>query len=295
MGIIRAPRDHFLSDHDEVVIEDDYFLLVNDDEIAANTDDEDSRRRRRAKQKLRPKATGGSKSSVCGGKPKTGKRGRRYENTLYLLNLEEDEFGPEQLSIHDFVPEHFSAFAQLLAERGKMKIWNEFINMSEGEQENVLKKGRWHHKSTFSKIAEEEEEQEDEKKEKTAESVETMGKDDKRIKHPSYSCAQCFSSIDAKLQMMLRKGHVPFGLMSNLEEEVRSFFVGSPDLVMVSRLENGFERRILHAVCQYLGLHSHSYDIDGIRHTQIENPWHCFEPPCMTLSAYIDSTFFHKS
>lgn len=48
------------------------------------------------------------------------------------------------------------------------------------------------------------------------------------------------------------------GILAQLEEDVVSFFKDCPDSVFVLDHTSGYERLLLHAVCQFLGLHCHS-------------------------------------
>ena len=54
-----------------------------------------------------------------------------------LLNLtEKDEI--EDSEIPDVVEPHFSVFAELFMEHEKMKLWNDFINRTEEDQQMIL-------------------------------------------------------------------------------------------------------------------------------------------------------------
>ena len=90
------------------------------------------------------------------------------------------------------------------------------------------------------------------------------------------------------------------------EDDVIPFFVEHPDSVYLRHLNHGFDRMILHAVCQYLNLISKSNRTrrtsylqimarfsslgstrDGERYTQVENRRAQFLPPKKLLSHYM--------
>ncbi|CAF3872232.1 unnamed protein product [Rotaria sp. Silwood2] len=76
-----------------------------------------------------------------GSKKSQGHRqARRHENMCFLLNLAKDldeDFA--EVNINDLVETTISAFAQLLLSKNKMKIWNEFIELPESQQEHIVK------------------------------------------------------------------------------------------------------------------------------------------------------------
>jgi hypothetical protein len=90
------------------------------------------------------------------------------------------------------------------------------------------------------------------------------------------------------------------------EDDVIPFFVEHPDSVYLRHLNHGFDRMLLHAVCQYLNLISKSKRTngtsalrtvnrfcalgstrDGERYTQVENRRAQFQPPKRLLSNYM--------
>ena len=52
--------------------------------------------------------------------------------------------------------------------------------------------------------------------------------------------------------------------MSQLENEITTFFSEWPDSVYVQAIPNSYERMLLHAVCQYLDLKSRS-ELSAVR------------------------------
>ena len=94
--------------------------------------------------------------------------------------------------------------------------------------------------------------------------------------------------------------------MSWFEDEIIPYFTEDPDSVYIRDLNNGFDRMLLHAVCQYLNLISKSkrsifvlflatntffsmigFTRDGERYTQVENRRRKFVPPNILLSEYL--------
>uniref|UniRef100_A0A8W8K0R6 R3H-associated N-terminal domain-containing protein n=1 Tax=Magallana gigas TaxID=29159 RepID=A0A8W8K0R6_MAGGI len=195
----------------------------------------------------------------------------------HLLALAEKEDSID-LDFDIFEPS-MSAFAELFNEKEKMQVWNEFVNSSEEEQERIIS-GR----SLPDTILEEEEEGEE-----GFQMVDRMqgDKTDKRKYHPSYSAEECFQRIDKKIRVHLKKKHVPLELLSKLEENVIEFFQAWPDSVYVQCLNGGFERMMMHGVCQYLDLQSKSIENNGQRQTQVENFHPVFIPPTILLSSYL--------
>jgi len=76
-----------------------------------------------------------------GGKKSQGNRqARRHENMCFLLNLATDldeDFA--EVNINALVETTISAFAQLLLSKNKMKMWNEFVELPEHQQEHIVK------------------------------------------------------------------------------------------------------------------------------------------------------------
>jgi len=86
---------------------------------------------------------------------------------------------------------------------------------------------------------------------------------------------------------MLRRRHLPSERISWFEDDIIPFFKEHPDSVYLRDLNNGFDRMLLHGVCQYLNLISKSFTRDGERYTQVENRRIKFVPPMVLLSEYV--------
>lgn len=270
MGVTKNKRNLF------------YFGIIEDElehlEDTLETEDEEVAERQRKLRKGRRAGYHGSSSSinVMGRKRMGANKARRVENLRHLLTLaeKEDSFDLD----YDIFEPSMSAFAELFNEKEKMQVWNEFVNSSEEEQERIIS-GR----SLPDTILEEEEGGED------FHMVDGMQDDktDKRKYHPSYSAEECFERIDKKIKAHLKKKHVPLELLSQLEKNVVEFFQAWPDSVYVQCLKGGFERMMMHGVCQYLDLQSKSIENNGQRHTQVENFHPVFDPPTILLSSYL--------
>nr|XP_022312812.1 R3H domain-containing protein 4-like [Crassostrea virginica] len=271
MGVTKNKRNLF----DFGYIEDELENL--EDNLERSEDEEVNEGRRRLRKGRRAGYHGSSSSINAMGRKRMGaNKARRVENLKHLLTLAERE-DTLDLDYNIFEPS-MSVFAELFNEKEKMQVWNDFVNSSEEEQDRIIRG-----KSVHDTIMEEEEESED------FQMVDRVqdDKSDKRKYHPSYSAEECFQRIDKKIKTYLRQKHVPLELLSQLEEKVIEFFRDWPDSVYIQHLNGGFERMILHGVCQYLGLHSKSIESNGERHTQVENPHSVFVPPSTLLSSFL--------
>jgi hypothetical protein len=241
-----------------------------------------------------------------GGKKSQGHRqARRHENMCFLLNLATDldeDFA--EVNINDLVETTISAFAQLLLSKNKMKIWNEFVELPEHEQEHIVKIAT--DKKKKKKIRQEKNKQRfnDDTTSNSCSSDEnfetfvlienrTTTNDNKSTDflHQQEEALACFGRIDSNirytLKSMLKRHHLPFERISWFEDDVIPFFKEHPDSVYLRDLDNGFDRMLLHAVCQYLNLISKSFTRDGERYTQVENRRVKFVPPIILLSEYV--------
>ncbi|XP_064626537.1 R3H domain-containing protein 4-like isoform X2 [Lineus longissimus] len=198
----------------------------------------------------------------------------------YLLSLVESE-DLDEMNIGDFMEPTMSAFAELLAEQEKMKVWNDFVNHTEEEQNFFLQNQQYSDEAagevgeTSSKPAQDDHD--------------WVHLDDKREAHPAFSADECFQRIDSNLKALLHKRQLPRGVICQLEEQIIMFFKEWPTSVYVSKVPSSFERLLLHAVCQYLDLKSHSFCCQGERQTEVENKHQTFLPPDTALSTYLES------
>ncbi|CAF4906832.1 unnamed protein product [Rotaria sp. Silwood1] len=225
-----------------------------------------------------------------GGKKSQGHRqARRHENMCFLLNLAKDldeDFA--EVNINDLVETTISAFAQLLLSKNKMKIWNEFVELPESQQEHIVKMAT--NKKRVKKFR-----REKNKKRFNNDTTSISCSSDDNFEtfvlienhttmnnqesiDPSYrqeEADKCFQRIDPNirytLKSMLKRHHLPLDRISCFEDDVIPFFKEHSDSVYLRDLNNGFDRMLLHAVCQYLNLISKSFTQDGERYIQVEN------------------------
>lgn len=291
MGVTRENKDVFFSPY----VQDDSMQLIEAGQSTdgQTTDEEDThlapnnlRRHLRGNRfRMRPRSAS-VEACLTGMYRRSGaKQARRTENIKYLLNLADvgEEGATSQTPSYD----SSSAFAELFCEREKMQTWNDFINSSEEEQEHILMMSERGH---LASIREESDEGEGDENGNLDDSWEKVSAPDidKRAAHPSYSAQECFQRIDKHLRSMLTRRHLPVGVLARLEEDVVGFFIDCPGSVYVSHIASSFERMLLHALCQFLGLHCRSYDEDGQRRTQVENKLPAFRAPSEFLSQYLD-------
>ncbi|KAG8454640.1 hypothetical protein GDO86_001020 [Hymenochirus boettgeri] len=110
---------------------------------------------------------------------------------------------------------------------------------------------------------------------------------DERTEHPAYTPKECYQRISRSLRGTLKKRQIPLGTLECLEEEMLSFFSVSPEAIYVSMMENGYQRLLLHAVCQYMDLISASSNFKGKRQVRVINRHRDFCPPELLLSSYL--------
>jgi len=212
-------------------------------------------------------------------KKKLGVRSnRRSENNSFLLSLVEGEESSEGLgSFMEIKEQTINAFDELFMAQEKMKVWNDFINQPEDEQERLLS-GEW---VPLTVMLTDKADEEDMEKE-----FEII---DKREVHPAFSAEECFQRVDTGFRAFLKRKQVPWGSLKHLEAQVVPFFVEWPASVYVTELSCPVDRLLLHALCQYLDLCSHSFNgDDGKRHTQVENRNSTFASPLIHLSKYLN-------
>ncbi|XP_071116891.1 R3H domain-containing protein 4-like [Haliotis cracherodii] len=268
MGVTRENRDLFIYEF----VEDDLVLLEQQDEDNSSVDEPRLGRRNANRNRTRGKS-GQILDNQGLNRRKTGaKQARRTENFRQLLTLaEKDELG--ELQLDNMFEPSTSAFEKLFSEREKMKIWNDFVNRSEEEQETILHPVGSQTGITTSTV------------EKLDDSWEEIP--DKRAAHPAFTAEECYRKVDRKLKDLLKRRQLPMGMLENLEEEIVSFFKEWPSSVFVARLASSYERMLIHALCQFLDLRSQSYDENGERRTQVENKHNTFLPPSPLLSQYL--------
>ncbi|CAD5125145.1 DgyrCDS13388 [Dimorphilus gyrociliatus] len=200
---------------------------------------------------------------------------RRNENTNFLLNGGSNGELDSDIDVMDnLIEPGTSPLDCLMLDKDKMQVtinvlnsyerdllssfrrhlaWNDFINCSEEDQQQFLEEN-------FEKSSDDAD----------WEFVESEA--DQREVHPAYTSEECFNRIDKRLKNFLRRRHVPLGRLDYLERYIIDYFKICPISVLVMQLDNGFERMLCHALCQYHLLHCYSMDDDrGCRNTHVEN------------------------
>lgn len=270
MGVTRDGKDIFFYGY----IEDDLEELQDDLKEEARA--ESKKKRSLNRNRLLANKYDSNINYIV--RKKTGaKQARRCENLKYLLTLTEkdDESDVET----DMFEPSVSHFTELFMEQEKMKIWNDFINSSEDEQNQILRQAE---RKISKKTKEEGTNMTD-----CEDLDEAWEEVDKRASHPAFTAQECFQKIDKHIKSYLKRRHVPMGVLESLERDLVAFFTEWPSSVYLSDLKNSFERMMLHALCQYLDLLSSSYDDSGNRRTQVENKHEDFVPPSTLLTEYL--------
>lgn len=256
---------------------------------------------------------------------------RRKQNNQFLLALiEEEEEGLPELRDKPTVP----AFTQLFLDKKNMMAWSEFISLPEERQEEYLKELNRTYEREEEEDEEDKEEETAKKEEddrfpgdwelldasagavSSSLTTRSASSVDARTWHPAMESStshpdeptqpiplptqpmllpeECFERVEMRFRAMLRKRHVPLGILANLEEDLTTFFTECPRSVWVSRLSSSYERLLLHALCQYLDLKSSSFDQDKARHTQVENHNLAFSPPRKSLHQHLEDMRLEK-
>lgn len=198
------------------------------------------------------------------------KKKRRHENTCFLLSLVDPEEVAE-LDFNNLVNNHGSVFASLLANPEKMKIWYDFLNLSEEEQQVVIRQ-----------------------KPVTRTPVVQVNRgstqtDDAGAERDAIATAEkSFSRIDGHLKRTLTKKGISRGTLKHYEKELISFFSDDPNAVMISNVPSSFNRLLVHGLCQFLGLTSTTMNHHGKRLMEIANKQKSFRVPSLLLSDFLE-------
>lgn len=205
-------------------------------------------------------------------KGKGKRRQRRIENVKYLLNFwnknDEDYNENNECEMTE------TPFTQIVTDDGLRKIWNNFTELSGEQQDQYLAFIKHGVMNTVNGID---------------------SKDGVNIKSTNRLTGStnvhadfCYYRIERRLRNALRKKHLPLGLLEKLESDVIVFFEKWPKSKYTSVLSNSYERLLMHALCQYLGLSSKSVIQNGSRCTEVQaKKDENFHVPYITLSQYI--------
>lgn len=180
----------------------------------------------------------------------------------------------------DLIEETISAFSRLLQDEAKMKIWNNFIEMTETEQAKILD--------------EIEKEKKTQAKVNVGPSVHSENvsdndkKDELRKHHPAFSAEACFQRFDKKLRnCLLKRRYLQYDLMTQIETNLRSYFNEFTSGIYFENISCRIRRFYTHAVAQFLLLKSQTIDGIDTKIIQIENEKASFTPPDIYLVSFL--------
>ncbi|KAG7154786.1 R3H domain-containing protein 4-like [Homarus americanus] len=229
---------------------------------------------------------------------------RRANNTQALQTLVEDELEEtRELSICDLQPKTQNAFTKLLNNHDNMRVWQYFITRDEEEQKEYLEAIRPKNPNnrasavsgfSFTQVAVNTEDPKEGNFTEAEGFVMVAPVSDCRSFHPAYNEEQRFGLMEPHLQSLLKKKHLPLGILSYLEEEIVELFVADPSTVYITQELTSFERLLVHALCQYNILTSKSTTIACVRRTKVENLKNCFHSPEVSLTQYIETYYRSK-
>ncbi|XP_068728158.1 R3H domain-containing protein 4-like [Montipora capricornis] len=262
----RRNREGEESFEEELGLEDEFI-----EPTEVDLSQQEAYRRRPARQKSQKSKVHHYNNKYPERKVKTGNRKtKRLENTCFLLSLVDHEEVAE-LDINDFVTSHCSVFATLLADAEKLKIWNEFVSLSEEDQEAVIKQERERpiHVQEVNR-------------------GNTHVENDVTERDAVAVAEESFYRIEKRLRRMLKNKRFPLGGLKHHEEELISYFSDDPSAVMISNLPSSFDRLLVHGVCQFLDLKSTSKNQNGNRIMEIANKQETFCVPLLLLSQYLE-------
>ncbi|XP_067027971.1 R3H domain-containing protein 4-like isoform X1 [Acropora muricata] len=152
-----------------------------------------------------------------------------------------------------------------------MEIWNDFLNLSEEEQQVVIRQ-----------------------KPVTRTPVVQVNRgstqtDDSSAERDAMATAEkSFSRIDGHLKRTLTKKGISRGTLKHYEKELVSFFSDDPNAVMISNVPSSFNRLLVHGLCQFLGLTSTTVNHHGKRLMEIANKQKSFRVPSLLLSDFLE-------
>lgn len=185
------------------------------------------------------------------------KQSRRHDNALLLETLVE-ESEVQEITLKDLMQNPSPGFSRLF-EGDNMEKWYDFMESSEEVQKKIIDHGP-KKRSCSSDPAQD-----------------AAGKEFQRIK--------------SGVRNLLKRSHVPVGMLTFLETEIVNFFTKSPQSVYISGILSSFERLLLHAISQYHQLCSFSRTDESsrTRHVHVWNDNDGYTIPKMLLSEYLES------
>ncbi|VDN60810.1 unnamed protein product [Dracunculus medinensis] len=217
---------------------------------------------------------------------------RRRENELALFSYADDEI---YFDCSDLLPNNETSFDLLLNDETKMKIWIDFIEKNEEEQNEFLFGIEHSYKRSASN---------------------DKNDNENGTRNPLYSADACFARLPIRFKKLFRKRNIPKvfffhnyrlrqidlyeakeekimkekNLINENEEKLRSFFLSVKDKSeewISPVIPCSFQRLILHGVSRYLLLNSYGVGIHPERIIKVRNLKPYFVPPHDTLVDYI--------
>jgi len=187
---------------------------------------------------------------------RSGKPGsRRHQQWLNESFLSDTA----QLEVTDFtvVPNVKSLFTELFEQEHKLKQWEQFVESTEEEQNEILV------------------------------SVSISVRNGEEFKQPStLTSSQSFQKIDKRIRKVLQK-HFESEFLCNLDQEIANWVKVEDYNTLRYSFEDSFKRLMCHGVCQFYSLKSISKPImPNKKIVEIKKP-NNFRPPETTLLQHL--------
>lgn len=155
------------------------------------------------------------------------KRFQRHMNKSFLL--EQDGVSHEDFYVY---PRTRSIFGELMNDDEKLAQWQEFLEITEEQQQNLL----------------------------VSLSADVSNYLEKEHSQDELTSDMQFKKIDKKLRRLL-KGHLESKILSDLDSQMYQYVSEGNFESLIYSFNEPFHRMICHGVCQFYALHSHSKDI----------------------------------
>jgi len=112
----------------------------------------------------------------------------------------------------------------------------------------------------------------------------------KKVTAENFEPEEAFLKIGFNMRQALKK-HPPMGMLEGIEDKINETFTTNANSEFVAEDMSSFERLLLHALCAYNSLNSHSFDFGGKRIVRVENPYATFFLKTPGLCSYLRSRF----
>jgi len=101
-----------------------------------------------------------------------------------------------------------------------------------------------------------------------------------------FKADEAFMKIGFNMRAAMKK-NLPLGMLQGIEQNINESFMEDPHFDYVAEDLSSFERLLLHALCAYNDLNSHSYDCNGKRKVKVANPYPIFYKKDPSLCQYL--------